>query len=222
MAEIGPDTGEKQVASALAIPDSPGAVISRSKFLTGATVGLGALLGVALAVPLVAFSFGPALGGEEWYWSNLGPIDQYPVQDPADPNAWKYAEVTYQRAPAVGELQHRVVNIVRLAEEPKADGDMALISNVCMHLGCPVRGLIGSFACPCHGGQYDGEGRVTAGPPVRPLNRLEWKIENGNLYAGRTFATKEVGGRVVRSDVWKDAGQPVDGLLSYLYPAPPR
>ncbi len=44
-------------------------------------------------------------------------------------------------------------------------------SAVCTHLGCIVgwdaeRRVI---TCPCHGGVFDSNGRVTSGPPPRPL-----------------------------------------------------
>ena len=40
------------------------------------------------------------------------------------------------------------------------------------------------FRCPCHEGVFDVKtGAVLAGPPPRALDRLETKIENGDLYA---------------------------------------
>ena len=33
----------------------------------------------------------------------------------------------------------------------------------------------------CHGGVFDIEGRLLAGPPPRPLDSLNYKIENGEL-----------------------------------------
>ena len=86
-----------------------------------------------------------------------------------------------------------------------------------VRLPTPTTLLIG-FQCPCHGGQYDLQGRRTAGPPVRPLNRFECKVENGDLLIGRPFACKEENGQVVMTSEWKDPGQPVQGLLSFLYP----
>jgi Rieske Fe-S protein len=63
------------------------------------------------------------------------------------------------------------------------DEPIALLST-CSHLGCSVKwkGESGSFDCPCHGGRYDEEGRVIAGPPPRPLTRLEVKIENDDCF----------------------------------------
>jgi menaquinol-cytochrome c reductase iron-sulfur subunit len=49
-----------------------------------------------------------------------------------------------------------------------ADG-FYCISSVCTHLGCNVKHGTGGFECPCHGSQYDQNGRVVSGPAPRPL-----------------------------------------------------
>lgn len=49
-----------------------------------------------------------------------------------------------------------------------ADG-LFCISSICTHLGCNVRHLGTGFECPCHGSQYDENGRVTKGPAPKPL-----------------------------------------------------
>lgn len=45
------------------------------------------------------------------------------------------------------------------------------IRPVCTHLGCTVkwREEQKRFVCPCHGSQYDPQGRVVKGPAKRPL-----------------------------------------------------
>ena len=64
------------------------------------------------------------------------------------------------------------------------------ISTRCMHLGCPVRYVDAAkrFICPCHGGVYDFEGKVTGGPPVRPLDRFYTRIRNGQLEIGPRYS----------------------------------
>ena len=56
---------------------------------------------------------------------------------------------------------------------------LALLAT-CTHLGCAARWVkeTSRFLCPCHGGQYDAQGAVVAGPPPRPLARCEVKIED--------------------------------------------
>lgn len=53
----------------------------------------------------------------------------------------------------------------------------------CPHLGCTVHwdGLSERFRCACHGGNFDRQGNVLAGPPPRPLGRYAFKIDSGHL-----------------------------------------
>ncbi|MGH7341081.1 MAG: ubiquinol-cytochrome c reductase iron-sulfur subunit, partial [Candidatus Rokuibacteriota bacterium] len=49
-------------------------------------------------------------------------------------------------------------------------------SQKCTHLGCPVvfRAGTGKLYCPCHEGYFAAEdGRVLAGPPPRPLPKVD-------------------------------------------------
>ncbi len=56
------------------------------------------------------------------------------------------------------------------------------LSATCTHLGCQVRWEPDAkkFKCPCHGGMYDAEGRVLAGPPPRPLDRVEARLDSAD------------------------------------------
>ncbi len=62
------------------------------------------------------------------------------------------------------------------------------LSATCSHLGCLVDWSRHKeqFLCPCHGGKYDIEGRVIAGPPPLPLARLPLRIEDGMVSIGLT------------------------------------
>jgi len=53
----------------------------------------------------------------------------------------------------------------------------------CPHLGCIVRwdGRSDQFRCACHGGTFDQNGNVLAGPPPRPLSRYQSKVESDQL-----------------------------------------
>jgi menaquinol-cytochrome c reductase iron-sulfur subunit len=68
----------------------------------------------------------------------------------------------------------------------KGDNKFIVYDVRCTHLGCPItwddKGQ--KFDCPCHGGVFDIHGKVTGGPPPRPLDRYDTKVENGVLYAG--------------------------------------
>jgi cytochrome b6-f complex iron-sulfur subunit len=43
------------------------------------------------------------------------------------------------------------------------------VSSTCTHLGCTVRQAGPGFECPCHGSQFDENGRVVRGPATSPL-----------------------------------------------------
>jgi Rieske Fe-S protein len=58
------------------------------------------------------------------------------------------------------------------------------LSNICTHLGCRVRWITdqGVFFCPCHNGVFDKVGTVVSGPPPRPLDQYDLKIEDDKLF----------------------------------------
>ena len=55
------------------------------------------------------------------------------------------------------------------------------LSQACTHQGCTVAysGSSSSFNCPCHGGKYDTNGGVIAGPPPSALKKYT-VTRNGN------------------------------------------
>lgn len=61
-------------------------------------------------------------------------------------------------------------------------GDVRALSATCTHLGCRVRwdAEHKRLECPCHGGAYDAQGAVVAGPPPKPLATLEAKIQGAD------------------------------------------
>jgi Rieske Fe-S protein len=201
-----------EAAAAAANPGSAHSAMSRQKFLSGATVGLGSLMGAIIAVPVTVAVLAPSFETIKEFKIDLGPTSLYP---PPKPGEIPYHEVTFESQPHdISGLSRRLVFI-------RNDGGdkFTAVANTCMHLGCPVQPKSTGFACPCHGGQYDKEGRRTAGPPVRPLNRYETSIsDKGHLILGQLYAMDNS----LKRHQLKGPGQPVDGILSYLYPPAPQ
>jgi Rieske Fe-S protein len=53
------------------------------------------------------------------------------------------------------------------------DGSLRAFAARCTHLGCRLdRVADGLIVCPCHGSRFYADGRVAAGPAVRPLTQL--------------------------------------------------
>jgi menaquinol-cytochrome c reductase iron-sulfur subunit len=191
-------------------PGAARSAMDRGKFLSGATIGVGALMGAVITVPALAAALAPAFKPGTFNYVDLGPADNFKSTSQAP-----FTVVTFDRAPQDPSGINRRVVFIR----NDGKGKFTAISNTCMHVGCPVRNFGAAFACPCHGGQYDSEGRRTAGPPVRPLNRYENFVDSkGHLILGKLYAVDSN----LHPHQLKGPGQPVTGVLSYLYPPAPQ
>jgi Rieske Fe-S protein len=62
--------------------------------------------------------------------------------------------------------------------------DFTALSNICTHLGCRVRWVAdqAGFFCPCHTAIFAADGSVVTGPPPRPLDAFETKVEEGTIF----------------------------------------
>ncbi len=212
----------------------------RSKFLEGATLGLGGVIGGLVTVPALGFAVAPAFVGQEADEVDVGPIAEFPERQ------WRL--VTFMRNPEEGEVSRRTA-YVRNNGLLNGQPSFTIVSNRCAHLGCPVQpnGPINEdaatreetentdvtriptqpagFGCPCHGGQYDSEGNRTAGPPVRALDRYRFSIRNGRLLLGDAYSVGQVEGEgaEARIERYQQAfpGVHVDGIERWLYPVEP-
>jgi menaquinol-cytochrome c reductase iron-sulfur subunit len=207
--EHGTTPGE--AAAAAVDPGSAQAAMSRQKMLTRATVGVGALMGAIIAVPVTVSALAPAFKVATSYPIDIGPVSLYP---PIPKGQVPWHDVTLENAPDdTTGLSRRLVFV-------RNDGSdkFTVIANTCMHLGCPVQANATGFACPCHGGQYNSEGQRIAGPPVRPLNRYETSIDDRrHLILGQLYAVDD---QLQRHQL-KAPGQPLNGILRFLYPEAP-
>ncbi len=212
----------------------------RSKFLEGATVGVGALIGGMVTVPAIGFAIVPTFNHQHTHNVDLGPLEDF--------SEGKYVIATFMLDPKQGEVSRRTA-YVRNNGLAGAVPSFTILSNRCAHLGCPVQpngpvfdkqakvvasngqqvALIPSqpagFGCPCHGGQYDTEGNRVAGPPVRALDRYEFSIRDGHLWIGRTFSVGHVDGSGASAKIHKynltGPGQHVNDWEQILYPWQP-
>jgi Rieske Fe-S protein len=76
---------------------------------------------------------------------------------------------------------HHPAVLVRLA-----DLRFVAYDQKCTHLSCPVIPRVnqGELHCPCHEGSFDlATGRPLAGPPRRPLPRIQIEVRDQRIYA---------------------------------------
>lgn len=144
---------------------------TRRAFVVGVAVGAAAV-GAVAAVPILRLLSSPlerSAGGEQWV--SLGPADQFGDER---------REVIYSYPHQDGWYTANVTKRVVVGKE--GDGYLVL-STVCTHLGCGVNWMAEEkkFFCPCHSGEFNADGSVKAGPPRKPLARLETRVRNGQL-----------------------------------------
>jgi len=77
----------------------------------------------------------------------------------------------------------------------KADNEVRALSAVCTHLGCTVQWHAEEkkFICPCHQGIYGFNGNVLSGPPLRPLEKLQVKVRNEQVFVLMNSLKEEQG-----------------------------
>ena len=215
----------------------------RSKFLEAVTLGLGGVIGGVVTVPVLGFTILPPFIKQGHPDIDVGALADFPEN--------KYVITTFLLDPKQGEVSRRTAYI---RNNGLLDGkpSFTILSNRCVHLGCPVQvnglplenqkktetrnGLevdriptaaAAGFGCPCHGGQYDQEGNRIAGPPVRALDRYDFMIDNGRLLLRKTYSVAKVDGEGADARIHKyplaGPGQHIDGIEAWLYPVqPPR
>jgi menaquinol-cytochrome c reductase iron-sulfur subunit len=193
-----------------------GETVSRRRFMTGSAHTAGAIAVTAFTLPSLAFAFGPVFEKSEAHWEAVGPTADFPDDT--------YIPRTLTISRGIGEVGKSTVYMrkynAKLDHEVKDEyNDFVAISTRCMHLGCPVRYVEASerFICPCHGGVYDIEGKVSGGPPVRPLDRFYTRVRNGNVEVGPRYSLNSE----LRRFSPRDPGMPIDGVGQYIYPARP-
>jgi quinol---cytochrome c reductase iron-sulfur subunit, bacillus type len=191
----------------------PGETMTRRRLFSGGAVALGGIAGVAVALPAIGFALGPIFDEKEMPFQDVGP--------PSDFKSDTYLPRTITVESGVGEAGKSIAYVRRgnPAFEGESSNEFIAISTRCAHLGCPVRWINAAqrFVCPCHGGVYDFEGRVTGGPPVRPLDRFVTRVANGQVQIGPRFS---VNSELKRFSP-RDPGAHLDGLWQYLYPKRP-
>ena len=149
--------------------------ISRRDFITMVTAGVGAFITAAVGLPAIAYLIEPALqsGSSKDAWVPLGKLDSFAVGKPA--------LATFTRSKVNG--WEKSVNSYGAFVLRKSETEVVVLSNVCTHLSCRVNWESDKqqYVCPCHDAHFNIDGKVVAGPPPRPLDVYQTKVDNGIL-----------------------------------------
>lgn len=142
--------------------------------LLGRLTGLvAAVIGTMVAVPAVGYLIGPAWRRAAATRANAGTIADLPLNQPVQREV-----VIETRDGWLKGGSTKSVWVVKLST-----GEIHVYNPHCTHLGCAFAWNRDQerFLCPCHGGVYDLNGRVLAGPPPRPLDTMEHTIDGDRL-----------------------------------------
>jgi Rieske Fe-S protein len=150
------------------------ATVSRRWLLLKVGALFNAVVGAAVAVPVVKYLLSPIKSDASYKsWVSLGSVSIFPVGET------RLAKFTNPVSRAWDGETDRVACWVRRVTERK----FQVFAINCAHLGCPVRWFpqSGLFMCPCHGGAYYADGSRASGPPERGLFTYEAKIVDDTL-----------------------------------------
>jgi Rieske Fe-S protein len=148
--------------------------IGRRKFLAGIIGVVAGAVTAVVGLPAIAYIISPGVKNpNEDEWITLGPISSL---EPGVPTGFPYS-----RSIQDGWVESTQTGVAYAVTH---DGQtVTVFSNQCTHLSCRVtwKQDMNGFFCPCHDGLFDIDGEVVAGPPPRPLDEFESKIENGQI-----------------------------------------
>lgn len=149
--------------------------LDRREFVKIVTAFLGSIMGAVTGLPIIGYIISPGMKVQPLDdWIPLGSLDNYPIGTPTffgftrtRVNGWEKTVKSYG------------VYVLRNNQE-----ELKVFSDICTHLACKTTWHEDAqeYICPCHDGHYDIDGNVTKGPPPRPLDRYEHKIEAGKLF----------------------------------------
>ena len=154
--------------------------MTRRDFYRFATVGLGTLIGLVLAVPGVAYIVSPLRKkGREESFETLTRLKQLEVGVP------RSFAIIEERRDAWVKYPREPVGSVWLIRQPDGANPRAVIalSSECPHLGCAVNLTADgkSFLCPCHTSAFDLDGTKPRTRSRRAtMDRLEVELTPGD------------------------------------------
>jgi menaquinol-cytochrome c reductase iron-sulfur subunit len=157
---------------------------TRRAFHLAVVYVLGALIGLAMAIPTILYLLVPPKPRKQSGFIDAGDVSQLTPGIPV--------QLNFQESRLDGWRLETEKKTAWVVKEP-SNNQIVAFGPQCTHLGCAYHWEMssGKFMCPCHGSYFDIEGKVLDGPAPRPLDRYLTKIENNRLQIGELQQSKE-------------------------------
>jgi len=149
--------------------------LSRNEFVKAVVGILGSVIAAVVGLPAISYFLSPAFKVKtSEAWISAGRVEDYPIGTPtlfsftrSTINGWEKSTNSYG------------VYVYRSSAE-----ETTVFSNVCTHLSCRVlwHEDAKEYICPCHDARFAANGALISGPPPRPMDKYEIKVEDGNLF----------------------------------------
>jgi len=145
----------------------------RRKLLLYLWMGAQGILAALILIPGLRYVLQPLYEKVQTQRIQLGDFRAVPEGEPT--------EIDYS---VVRQAGYRVQEQQNFVYVLRTGNTLKVFSPVCTHMGCNVAWNSGSqeFQCPCHGGRYNKEGQVIAGPPPKPLHVLPSEVDDGAMW----------------------------------------
>ncbi len=146
---------------------------ARRQFLSRAVIAVQTAIGGVIGSIVGGAALAPSFVPGRQTWQRAAPVTELVEGEPTAVAVRVIKQDGYRQV-----VDRRVVYLRR-----ERDGAVVAFDSTCTHLGCRTRydPAKRQFVCPCHGGVYDENGAVVAGPPPAPLRRLEARVDGDHV-----------------------------------------
>jgi Rieske Fe-S protein len=149
------------------------AAIGRRNFLARAITAIHATMAATVAFIIGGATLAPSFTRRDDTWLQAAALDSLPENQPVPVTLRVTRNDGYSQV-----VDRTVVYLVRTGDQ-----DVRALHSTCTHLGCRTSydRRTKRILCPCHGGVFDVQGNVLAGPPPVPLATLTTRVEDGHV-----------------------------------------
>lgn len=152
---------------------------SRRSFLGAVTLGLGGVIGLITAIPLVRYLLYPV--GRKVVSASGEPIDAIALDDLEPGGPPVRVELVGDKARDAWGAADRTKLGAAWVQRGEGKDEIQVFSSVCPHLGCSINFDGETFRCPCHKSAFDRDGNKIEGPSKRGLDPLHHEVKNGRV-----------------------------------------